>query len=203
MKGVMAPTLDKDTDLLRCQELAESHYENFAIGSRLLPRQSRDALAAIYAVVRIADDLADEDRPGVTPEQRIAEIQDWQAGLEAAVNGEGAPHWAQRAGAQAITQHNLDMDCFRALFRAFIRDAEGANYESFDDLLGYCADSANPVGRLVIALLDPERANDPRLLDASDSICTGRGSPSSPESHDSQTAVPVQIPGARVAFTRE
>ena len=160
-------------DLAHCQQLANSHYENFAIGSRLLPSTSRDALAAIYAVVRIADDLADEERPGVTPERRVAEIREWQQGLETAVSGEAAPHWAQRAGALAIRRHALDVDCFRALFRAFIRDAEGADYDSFEDLLGYCRDSADPVGRLVIQLLDPECSRNSRLLRASDSICTG------------------------------
>ena len=169
----MNATQDHAADLSRCQELAQSHYENFGVGSRLLPRNSRDALAAIYSVVRIADDIADEDRPDAAPENRIAEIQDWQAGLESAVAGGTAPHWAQRAGARAIRQHHLELDCFRALFRAFIRDAEGANYETFEDLLGYCSDSANPVGRLVIGLLDPACSANRQLLRASDSICTG------------------------------
>ena len=169
----MSSAQDYAADLSRCQDLAQSHYENFGIGSWLLPRNSRDALAAIYSVVRIADDIADEDRPGATPENRIAEIQDWQAGLESAVAGGTAPHWAQRAGAYAIRQHHLELDCFRALFRAFIRDAEGANYDTFEDLLGYCSDSANPVGRLVIGLLDPACSANSQLLRASDSICTG------------------------------
>jgi squalene synthase HpnD/squalene synthase HpnC len=169
----MNSSQDYAADLSRCQDLAQSHYENFGVGSWLLPRNSRDALAAIYSVVRIADDIADEDRPDATPENRIVEIQEWQAGLESAVAGGSAPHWAQRAGAHAIRQHHLELDCFRALFRAFIRDAEGANYETFEDLLGYCSDSANPVGRLVIGLLDPACSANSRLLRASDSICTG------------------------------
>ena len=48
-------------DLRACEVLARAHYENFAIGSFLLPRPKRRWLAAIYAVVRVADDLADDE----------------------------------------------------------------------------------------------------------------------------------------------
>lgn len=153
--------------------MARRHYENFAVGSRLLPRSARGALAAIYAVVRIADDLADEKTPGATADDRARAIHDWESGLLEAVAGGQAPHWALRACASEIRRHDLDVTCFQALFRAFIRDTREVRYASFDDLLGYCSDSANPVGRLVIQLLDPSISADRTALEASDAICTG------------------------------
>jgi phytoene/squalene synthetase len=44
----------------RCLHLARSHYENFPVASRLLPRALRPHVAAIYAFARVADDFADE-----------------------------------------------------------------------------------------------------------------------------------------------
>ncbi len=161
------------SDLERCEELAHSHYENFAVGSWLLPRSARGALAAIYAVVRIADDMADEEETGTAPAERARAIREWEKALLDAVNGGDAPHWALRACAEEIRRHDLDVRCFQSLFRAFARDTEQVRYANFEDLLGYCRDSANPVGRLVIQLLDPTVARDPLALEASDAICTG------------------------------
>jgi squalene synthase HpnC len=154
-------------DLAACRALARSHYENFPLGSLLLPRRTRGALAAIYAVVRIADDLADEGPGGAAARDALSA---WERDLERAVAGEPVGHFALRAGAAAIRQHGLPLGAFRALFRAFRRDTLQSRYETFDALLGYCRDSADPVGRLVLALFG---ADDPALHRASDALCTG------------------------------
>jgi squalene synthase HpnC len=156
-----------EQDLRACARLARTHYENFAVGSLLMPRKLRLSLAAIYATVRIADDLADEPVPGVEPRLALAE---WERGLEAAAGGRPAPHFAQRACGAVIRELGLPLDPFRALFRAFRRDTVQQRYETWDELLGYCRDSANPVGRLVLLLFG---VHDPQLFQASDQICTG------------------------------
>ena len=156
-----------EQDLRACARLARTHYENFAVGSLLMPRKLRLSLAAIYATVRIADDLADEPVSGVEPRLALAE---WERGLEAAAAGRPAPHFAQRACGAVIRELGLPLDPFRALFRAFRRDTVQQRYETWDELLGYCRDSANPVGRLVLLLFG---VNDPQLFQASDQICTG------------------------------
>ena len=156
-----------EQDLRSCAELARTHYENFAVGSLLLPRRLRRSLAAIYAAVRIADDLADEPVPGVDP--RLA-LTEWERGLEAAAAGRPAPQFAQRACGAVIRELGLPLDPFRALFRAFRRDTVQQRYETWEDQLEYCSDSANPVGQLVLRLFG---VHDPQLLQASDQICTG------------------------------
>jgi len=156
-----------EEDLRACARLARTHYENFAVGSLLLPRKLRLPLAAIYATVRIADDLADEPAPGVEPRLALAE---WERGLEAAAAGRSAPHFAQRACGAVIRELGLPLDPFRALFRAFRRDTVQKRYETWEDLLEYCRDSANPVGRLVLLVFG---VHDPQLFQASDQICTG------------------------------
>ncbi len=70
-----------------CERLARAHYENFPVGSRLLPRKTRRDLWAIYAFARTADDFADEPDRG-TPEVRLARLADWRARAEAAHRGD-------------------------------------------------------------------------------------------------------------------
>lgn len=162
---------DVARDLEACAALARAHYENFAIGSRLLPRALRLPLAAIYATVRIADDLADET--AASPEgaaKAAAAIDAWQRALGRAAAGEPAEHFALRACGAVIRAFDLPLEAFHALFRAFRRDTVQTRYATFDELLGYCRDSADPVGRLVLGLFG---SRDPALHAASDAICTG------------------------------
>lgn len=163
---------DSDADLRACEALARSHYENFAIGSLLLPRSKRRWLAAIYAAVRVADDLADEgaDAGDAAQGERLVAIDAWERGLEDAAFGGSAPHFAQRAAGDAIRELGLPLAPFRSLFRAFRRDLVQNRYATFDDLVSYCRDSANPVGELVLRLFGQY---DPRFVPASNAVCTG------------------------------
>ena len=65
-----------------CEALAESHYENFPVASRLMPAHLRPHVAAIYAFARTADDFADE--PGREPDERLRLLDEWRrAGFDA------------------------------------------------------------------------------------------------------------------------
>lgn len=68
-----------------CLQLAQSHYENFPVASRLMPAHLRPHVAAVYAFARIADDYADE--PGRTVDERIRLLDDWQQRLHSALTG--------------------------------------------------------------------------------------------------------------------
>jgi len=153
-----------------CAARARSHYENFPIGSWLLPRHLRHDLAAVYAFARLGDDVADEgDAPA---DVRLARL----AAIEAQLSACAADPAAMRdpvflALGHTIARHALPLAPFRDLLAAFRRDAAGdtRRFATFGDVLGYCRCSANPVGRLVLALFghrDAERAT------RSDDVCT-------------------------------
>lgn len=156
-----------------CERLARAHYENFPVASRLLPARVRPAVAAIYAYSRIADDYADEIRFAGRRLERLAEHE--QA-LDAALGGRwselpaSADERVFRALADAAERFDLPVDALRDLIDAFRQDCTVSRYDSFADVLDYCRRSANPVGRLVLALHD---VRDPASLRASDAICTG------------------------------
>lgn len=150
-----------------CWAIASRHYENFTLGSRLLPRDLRRHIAAIYAFARSADDLADEGH--ATSQERLVRLAAYETQLELCVAGRAAAPLFVALG-ETIRRFELPLDLFRALLAAFRRDAEFRPFETFDQLRDYCRQSADPVGRLVLRLFgyrDAERAG------LADRICTG------------------------------
>ena len=153
-----------------CARVARTHYENFTIGSWLLPRRLRHDLAAVYAFARGADDIADEGE--TSPGERIDRLHAWEGKLLACARDPGAaddPLFL--ALGHTIATHALPLEAFRDLLAAFRRDAAGETrrFATFDELLGYCRCSANPVGRLVLALFGHQDSDRQRRAD---DICT-------------------------------
>jgi squalene synthase HpnC len=141
------------------------HYENFPVASLLLPRRLRAPVRAIYRFARCADDVADEG--DAAPEVRLQRLQRLQAQLDAIERG--APNdWPDLAA--AVRAHGLPLAPLRALLSAFAQDVRVARYADYDALLDYCRRSANPIGRLLLALY---RRTEPQLEAWSDAICTG------------------------------
>ena len=159
------PSGDLDLAYAYCVRLARRHPENFFIGSLLLPREKRRHLAAVYAYARLADDIADGDLP---PAAKLEALALWERRLDETLEGI-ATHPVFLALADTIRICDLPIEPFRNLLVAFRYDAEFRPFSTFDDVLAYCRNSANPVGRLVLALFDVRDEERARL---SDSICT-------------------------------
>lgn len=148
------------------RDLARRHRENFSVLTRLVPADVRDDFAAVYAFCRTADDLGDE----IGDADRSLELLAWwRSEIDRAFAGDPG-HWVFRALEPTITRFDLSPEPFRDLVSAFERDQRVVRYEDWDELLGYCRLSADPVGRLVLALL--EESADDEVLRRSDAICT-------------------------------
>ncbi len=147
------------------RHLAQSHYENFHVGTWLFPAEVREHAYAIYAYCRWADDLADETGD---PALSLELLKWWRELLHQTFEGRcGHPVFV--ALADTITQFKLSREPFDRLLDAFEQDQRVFRYETFEQLVEYCHGSADPVGHLVLALLgyhDEER----RAL--SDKTCT-------------------------------
>src|SRR3989441_1137137 len=145
---------------------ARAKTENFPIASVLFPRELRPHLRAIYGFARLVDILGDE-----VEGDRLAALDELERGLDAC-SGEGAPSWpVMRRLEPTIVAFSLLREPFLGLIEANRMDQRVSEYDSWDDLKGYCVHSADPVGRLVLGLL--RRAGDPELVAASDDVCTG------------------------------
>ncbi|MGA9772582.1 MAG: squalene synthase HpnC [Blastocatellia bacterium] len=155
-----------DTAFDYCERLARSHYENFPVGSVLVPKPLRKHFYSIYAFARTADDFADEGyTEDYTEQERLRLLEEWRKMLKAS----DATHPVFVALAETRAQFNLPVTLFEDLLSAFKQDVTKRRYQSFDELRDYCRRSANPIGRLILKLFGHE---DEKLHKLSDDICT-------------------------------
>ncbi len=149
-----------------CRRLAHGRYENFSVLSALVPHDLRDDFAAVYAFCRWADDLGDE----VGDTNRSLELLAWWRS-ELQLCFEGRPrHPVFLALQPTIEKHDLPIEPFDALIRAFEQDQSVTRYETWRQVLDYCTRSADPVGRLVLMVCGERRDDETFAL--SDKICT-------------------------------
>ncbi len=162
-----------DAAFALCEDLARTHYENFSVGSRLLPKHLRRHFYSIYAFSRGVDDLGDE-----APGDRLALLDLWEQQLDACYPDTGGPNSRSNAVpthpyfvalTETIRIFDIPVDPLKRLIEANRRDQNITRHETYDDLLEYCTYSANPVGRLVLYLGGVRK---PELQVLSDHICT-------------------------------
>jgi squalene synthase HpnC len=158
-----APTLAEAREY--CARLARTHYENFSVATWFLPQRLRQHFFNVYAYCRISDDLGDE----VGDTAASLELLDqWQLELDACYEGE-PKHPVFVALAETVRRFDIPKHEFSDLLIAFRQDQTVTRFETFDDVLGYCHYSANPVGHLVLYLCGYRDAQRQQL---SDYTCT-------------------------------
>jgi squalene synthase HpnC len=148
-----------------CERLAKKHYENFSVATWFLPEKLRPHFYSIYAYCRISDDLGDEV---ADPLQSLALLDEWERQLDACYAG-SPRHPVFVALRPTIVACGIPRDPFANLLTAFRQDQTVTRYKTFEDLLGYCVNSANPVGRLVLYACG---YSDPERQQLSDFTCT-------------------------------
>ena len=142
--------------------LATHHYENFRVVSWLLPSRLHQHFYNVYAYCRWADDLGDE----VADPKRAVELLDgWDEELRRAYRG-AATHPVLIAVAETARECDIPIEPFRDLLVAFRQDQTVHRYAKWEDVIGYCRYSANPVGRLVLYLMGYRDAERQALSDA-------------------------------------
>ena len=158
-----APSLEQAQQY--CAHLARTHYENFSVATWFLPKRLRQHFFNVYAYCRISDDLGDE--VGDTAAS-LALLDLWQRELDSCY--EGIPkHPVFVALSETVRQFDVPKHEFSDLLTAFRQDQTVTRFETFNDVLGYCHYSANPVGHLVLYLCGYRDAERQQL---SDYTCT-------------------------------
>ncbi|MHB1677031.1 MAG: squalene synthase HpnC [Sulfuriferula sp.] len=147
--------------------MAIDHYENFPVASILLPRRLRRATAVIYRFARTADDIADEGNASAA--ERLAALDAYRDELSRIAQNLPAQTPLFCELAVVIAQYALPLQAFYDLLDAFSQDVVKTRYANFGEVMDYCKKSANPVGRLMLALYGEK---DPRSQAYSDAICS-------------------------------
>jgi squalene synthase HpnC len=144
---------------------ARAAGENFPVGSILFPRPLRPHVRALYCYARLVDELGDAYEG-----DRLAALDELEREVEATFEGE--PTWPVLLNVQpTVREFELPREPFLRLIEANRMDQRVREYATWADLKHYCAHSADPCGRLVLGVL--RRLDDPGLVAASDSVCTG------------------------------
>jgi len=160
------PPMDLAQARSYCARVTRTHYENFTVASALLPRRLLPHFYPVYAYCRWADDLGDETGGG---QAALDLLNWWRHELQDCYAGQ-VRHPVMIALKPTIERFRIPPTPFLDLIAAFEQDQRVRGYAQFDDLLQYCRNSANPVGRLVLYLC--ESFDDERAV-LSDHICTG------------------------------
>jgi squalene synthase HpnC len=147
--------------------MSVDHYENFPVGSVLLPPSLRRPVSVIYRFARSADDFADEGE--LAPSARIALLAGYRAELARIESGRAPEAPLFRELGDVIATHRLPLAPFYDLLDAFSQDVTQQRYASFAEVMEYCRRSADPVGRLMLHLYGKSDAVN---IAASDSICS-------------------------------
>ncbi|MCX4741926.1 squalene synthase HpnC [Streptomyces antibioticus] len=160
--------------------LAKAADENFPVAPFFLPRAWRDDLMAVYGFARLVDDIGDGDLApggadarllGVAPadaDDRMVLLDAFEADLRRVFDGEPR-HPLLRRLRPTVRRRSLTPGPFLDLIAANRQDQLVTRYETYDDLVAYCELSANPVGRLVLAVTGTAT---PERIRRSDAICT-------------------------------
>ena len=150
---------DASTAFEECAKLARSHYENFTVGSLLLPRGTKRHLHALYAFARTTDDIGDESEG-----DRLANLGAWEEDFHRIRRGTPR-HPVNVALVVTVRQFDTPDEPFLKLIEANRIDQRKTRHETFQDLLHYCDRSANPCGRLVLYAFGVRDPESQRLAD--------------------------------------
>ncbi len=167
--------LQTDLAYQHCRKIALGHYENFPVGSLLVPSHKRRYIYSIYAFARYADDIADSDSIERSDKHReLAILENELSKIEGSGIQEFVPETELIfiAIADTIRQLNIPIKEFRDLLSAFRQDSEGKDYQTFDQLIEYSSRSANPIGHLVLNVFGYSRNENEEMFRLSDNICT-------------------------------
>ena len=168
-----APDLERAT-------LDKAASENFPVAPFFLPRAWRDDLMAVYGFARLVDDIGDGDlAPGgadaallgvsaTDADDRLLLLDAFEADLRRVFDATPS-HPLLRRLQPVVRRRALTPEPFLGLIAANRQDQLVTRYETYDDLLAYCELSANPVGRLVLAVTG---TSTPERIRLSDAICT-------------------------------
>ena len=142
--------------------LATHHYENFNVVSWFLPKELHQHFYNVYAYCRWADDLGDE----IPDTGRALELLDWwERELDLCYKGKTS-HPIFVALHQTILEKDIPKQPLADLLKAFRQDQTTTRYQTWDEVIGYCVYSANPVGRLVLYLCGYREEHRQKLSDA-------------------------------------
>jgi phytoene synthase len=164
-----APAIEIERSYERCEEITRQAAANFYYGIRLLPRQKRQAMSAVYAFARRVDDIGDGDLERDAQMKALAEERGRLGTLRGADADRPAPVTVALGNgeldpvivalAHARRHYDLPLEALELLIDGVELDVLGSRFETFDELVSYCRAVAGSIGRLCLAIFTEGQAN--------------------------------------------
>ena len=151
-----------------CENIVKNHYESFPVASLLIPEKKRKYIYSIYAFARAADDFADEPDIEGGKEKRLALLDEWNTKLKDCYKKKAYDPIFIALGS-TVKECEIPIEPLENLLKAFRQDVIKNRYDNFQEVLDYCTNSANPIGRLVLMVFGK---HDEEMFKYSDKICT-------------------------------
>jgi phytoene synthase len=130
-----------------CEWLTKAKAKNFYYGLKLLPEPKRSAMFALYAYMRLVDDIADDEADGRSIAQRLRDLESWRCKTHAAIEGEGIEgHRIWPAFSDIIERYRLPARVFDEVIAGQRQDLEPEPFDTFEQLYEYCYRVAGVVG---------------------------------------------------------
>jgi phytoene synthase len=145
------PAVEVDLAYRRCEQITRQEAANFFYGIRLLPRDKRRAMSAVYAFARRVDDIGDDHFDRAYQLSALAAERDLLSALAAGGVGDPADP-VSVALAHAVPMYDLPVEALESLIDGVELDVLGSRFETFDELVGYCRHVAGSIGRLCLAI---------------------------------------------------
>jgi phytoene synthase len=151
-----------------CRGIARAQAKNFYYAFLALPQKKRNALCAVYAFMRHADDLSDD--PGLSARDRDAKLREWPQALHSAVAGTQTDDPVILALADTVQRYKIPLEYFDQLVSGTMMDLQFAQtevseqgstiapYQTFDELYQYCYHVASVVGLVCLYIFQFEDA---------------------------------------------
>lgn len=139
----------------RCERITAREAKNFAFGIRLLPRDKRRAMSALYALARRVDDIGDGTAPVDEKLAGLAGVRSAVAAMQAGKVDPDDPVLV--ALAHASGHYPIPLDAVEELIEGCEMDCRGAVYKTFEDLEVYCRCVAGSIGRLSLGVFGTDQ----------------------------------------------
>jgi len=161
-----------------CKEFTLRHYENFPVGSFLIPADKRKYIYSIYSFARYSDDIADSTE--YTEIEKLQKLSELESELKKIYKTDPdiqdslvkETEFIFIALSHTVNELKIPIEEFVNLLKAFRQDSVKQSYSEFNELINYSALSANPVGHLVLYVFGYNMTDHKDCFKYSDKICT-------------------------------
>ncbi len=135
-----------------CRAITNEHAKTFSFALSFLPSRKHEAVCAVYAFCRYADDIIDEAPAGTRREAVAAAIARWQRDIQAVYAGESPDHPIMLAWADMLHRYSVREEHALELIEGVTMDLGKSRYATYEELRVYCHKVASVVGLMTIEI---------------------------------------------------